>query len=61
MLIGLTSQLPDVDEEALKHRKLQQAEAPAPAPKKRGRKSKADKQAEADRKKVVDLLSALIV
>ena len=29
--------------------------------KKRGRKSKADKQAEADRKKVIDLLSAMIV
>jgi hypothetical protein len=61
MLIGLTSQLPEVDEEALKHRKSQQAEAPASAPKKRGRKSKADKQAEAERKKVIDLLSALIV
>lgn len=61
MLIGLTSQLPEVDEEALKHRKIEQAETPAPAPKKRGRKTKAEKQAEEERKRVLNLLSALIV
>jgi hypothetical protein len=59
MLIGLTSQLPEVDEESLMHRKLQQAEAPAP--KKRGRKSKAEKEAEASQQKALDMLSAMIV
>lgn len=61
MLIGLVSQLPEVDEEALKHRKMEQAIAPVPAPKKRGRKTKAEKQATEERKRTIDLLASLIV
>jgi hypothetical protein len=58
MLIGLTVQLPEINEDALKHHKF---DAPAPVPKKRGRKTKAEKAAEAEQKKSLDLLAALIV
>jgi hypothetical protein len=63
MLIGLTAQLPEIDEQALMHHKAD----PIPTntldtlPKKRGRKSKAQKEAEIESKKALDLLAAFIV
>ena len=63
MLIGLSEQLPEIDEEVLKARKV---EVMPPVldtvpKKKRGRKSKAQKDAEAEQKKALDLLAAFIV
>ncbi len=62
VLIGLSAQLPEVDEEALKsHGDRLISVSPQPAPKKRGRKTKAQKAAEAEQQKALDLLAAFIV
>jgi hypothetical protein len=65
MLIGLSSHLPEIDEQALKHRALDQLDIPvqdtACTPTKRKRKTKAQKAAEAEQKRVLDLLASCIV
>lgn len=64
MLIGLSSALPEIDEEVLKNHK-HDLEVPvqdtACTPPKRKRKTKAEKAAEAEQKKALDLLAAFIV
>ncbi len=59
MLIGLSAQLPEVDEEALKARG-ERHENIAPK-KKRGRKTKAEKLAEEEHRKALDLLAGCII
>lgn len=58
VLIGLSSQLPEVDDEVLKNRSSRVVEAPK---KKRGRKTKAEKAAEAEQKRTLDLLASCII
>lgn len=59
MLIGLSAQLPEVDEETLKASgKRRENIAPK---KKRGRKTKAEKLAEEEQRKALDLLAGCII
>lgn len=61
MLIGLSAQLPEIDDEVLKNRNYSNHSQVVDAPKKkRGRKTKAEKAAEAEQKRTLDLLISCI-